>query len=238
MPLQRPTHDRPEHNRLKHDRQPQPHGPLVFDIRGLSPGVTRSEQRTVPAPAELGVQLVRIPEGSDTELDVRLEGVSEGVLVTASVLAPTAGQCARCLDEFSGVAKVAFQELFAYHPDSGPQRGVLDGDEPDSDEPDRYLLDGDRLDLEPAVRDALVLELPLAPLCAADCAGLCPECGVRLADAGPGHRHDADGSGVWAALRNFRATGSQEQASPDQDGSGQGGPDGPAQNGTARNGTG
>ena len=61
--------------------------------------------------------------------------------------------------------------------------------EASDDDADGYLLDGDLLDLEPALRDALVLELPLAPLCADDCPGLCSECGIRLAEAGDGHAH-------------------------------------------------
>ncbi len=83
---------------------------------------------------------------------------------------------ARCLDLFATATEVRFTELFAY--EAG-----------DDDADDEYLLDGDLLDLEPALRDALVLELPLAPLCADDCPGLCSECGVRLADAGAGHGH-------------------------------------------------
>ena len=72
------------------------------------------------------------------------------------------------------------EELFAY------QAG--------GDAPYDYLLDGDLLDLEPALRDALVLELPLSPLCSLDCPGLCGQCGVRLADAGAGHGHATDGA--------------------------------------------
>jgi uncharacterized protein len=181
-----------------------PRGPLVFDTRTLGPGAARSETRTAPAPAELGVELVSIPEGGDLDLDVQLEGVTEGVLVTATVSAPLAGECARCLEEFSSAMKVSFQELFAY--------------EATSEAEDGYLLDGDLLDLEPAVRDALVLELPLSPLCDVDCPGLCSECGVRLTEAGPGHGH-ADVSSVWAALKDFRAevagTGEQERSMPD-----------------------
>jgi len=166
--------------RSKHAKQHDPRRLLVFPTRTLGPGSVHSEMRTVPAPAELGVGLVGIPEGADLELDVQLEGVSEGVLVTASVLAPLAGECARCLEEFTSTTRVAFQELFT--------RDLAT--DADSDGTDLYLLDGDRLDLEPALRDALVLELPLSPLCAQDCAGLCVQCGVRLADAGPAHGHD------------------------------------------------
>jgi uncharacterized protein len=135
----------------------------------------RSETRRAPAPASLGVELVNVPEGAALELDVRFEGVAEGVLVTATVRAPLVGECARCLEEFASATEVRFTELYAYEADDEDAYG--------------YLLDGDLLDLEPALRDALVLELPLAPLCADDCPGLCSECGVRLADAGAEHGH-------------------------------------------------
>ncbi len=163
------------HANPKHSRRLNPHRPLVFDTRTLGPAAVRSETRTAPAPASLGVELVNVPEGAELELDVQLEGVAEGVLVTAAVRAPLVGECARCLEEFASATEVRFVELFAY--------------EAGEDDADGYLLDGDLLDLEPALRDALVLELPLAPLCADDCPGLCSECGVRLADAGAGHGH-------------------------------------------------
>lgn len=174
--------------KLKRSQRTDPRGPLVFDVRTLGSASARVEIRTVPAPAQLGSGLVRVPEGGDLELDVQLEEVTDGVLVTASVTAPLAGECARCLDEFSSVTQVRFQELFA------AQSGE-NGD-------DGYLLDGDLLDLEPALRDALVLELPLSPLCADDCPGLCAVCGERLAEAEPGHHHQGDG-GVWAVLKDL-----------------------------------
>ena len=164
----------------KHVKRLDPRAPLVFDTRALGPGSARTEDRTVPAPASLGVQLVSIPEGAELELHVQLEGLSEGALVTATATAPLAGECARCLDPFTSVTEVRLQELFVY--------------EPGSADADGYLLDGDLLDLEPALRDALVLELPLSPLCSGDCPGLCAECGIRLADAGAGHGHATDGA--------------------------------------------
>ena len=122
------------------------------------------------------------------ELDVQLEDVGDGVLVTALVTAPLVGECARCLDEFTSSTQVRFCELFA----------ATAGGSGD----DGYLLDGDLLDLEPALRDALVLDLPLSPLCRPDCAGLCSRCGIKLADAEPGHAHPDDG-GVWAVLKGL-----------------------------------
>jgi uncharacterized protein len=138
--------------------------------------------------------MVRVPSGASLELQVQLEEVTEGILVTADVVAPLAGECARCLDEFTSVTEVRFTELFA--------RQASDADD------DGYVLDGDLLDLEPALRDAVVLELPLSPLCAADCAGLCVTCGARLADADAGHSHRDDG-GVWAVLRNLVPDGAE-----------------------------
>lgn len=168
-----------------------PRRPLVFDTRGLGPGSARVEDRTVPAPAYLGVELVSIPEGADLQLHVQLEGVSEGTLVTATVRAPLTGECARCLDPFTSATEVRLQELYSYEAADG---GLTGSDADGGGGPDGYLLDGDLLDLEPALRDALVLELPIAPLCSADCPGLCVQCGVRLADAGAGHGHAVDGA--------------------------------------------
>jgi len=149
--------------------------PLVFDTRTLGPSAVRSITTTAAAPASLGVGLVGVPEGAELALDVQLARVSDGVLVTGAVRAPLVAECARCLDPFAATAEVRFTELFAH--------------EASDDDADGYLLDGDLLDLEPALRDALVLELPLAPLCAEDCPGLCSECGARLADAEAGHAH-------------------------------------------------
>jgi uncharacterized protein len=195
--------------KLNRSQRTGPRGPLVFDTRSLGPASARAETRTVPAPADLGSGLVHVPEGADLELDVQLEEVSEGVLVTATVDAPLAGQCARCLDEFTSSVQVRLQELFA-----------ADGSESGED---GYLLNGDLLDLELALRDALVLELPLSPLCAEDCTGLCVTCGIRLADAEPDHRHPDDG-GVWAVLKDLfpsdpaeQAGGTGEQAGPVSD---------------------
>jgi uncharacterized protein len=163
------------HGNHNHPRRLDPRSPFVFDTRTLGLAEVRSVDRTAPAPASLGVELVNVPEGADLELDVRLERVTDGVLVTGTVRAPLVGECARCLDLFASAMEVRFTELFTH--------------DASDDDADGYLLDGDLLDLEPALRDALVLELPLAPLCAEDCPGLCPECGVRLADAEAGHAH-------------------------------------------------
>jgi uncharacterized protein len=155
----------------------------------------RHERRFAPAPGALGTGLVKVPEGAEIQLEIDFEDVTEGVLVTAEVAAPLVGECARCLDEFTSSTQVRFQELYAI--------------EAGGSQDDEYLLDGDLLDLEPALRDALVLELPLSPLCAADCPGLCSTCGIRLAEAEPDHGHASDG-GVWAVLKGLFPDGAAE----------------------------
>jgi len=173
-------------------KHPRPHSPLVFDTRtlGRQPGTARSETRIVPAPVDLRVAMACVPSGADIKLTVLLEAVSEGVLVTAEATAPVTGECARCLEPTVSSVEVAFREL--YEPEGSP---ALAGDDSD-----RRFLRGELLDLEPAFRDAVVLALPLAPLCRPDCAGLCVECGVRLADAGPEHGHDRPLDPRWARL--------------------------------------
>jgi uncharacterized protein len=184
--------------KLKRSAKLDPRSPLVFDLATLGSASARLERRVVPAPADLGSGLVRVEPGASLQLEVQLEDVSEGVLVTAEVTAPLVGECARCLDEFTSTVVVRFQELFASEADGA-------GD-------DGYLLNGDMLNLEPALRDALVLELPLSPLCAEDCQGLCSVCGIRLATAEPGHEHQGDG-GVWAVLKDlFPADAAGESA--------------------------
>jgi uncharacterized protein len=167
-------------------------GDFVFDTRALGkrPGEFRDEKRTARAPDGLGSGLVLVPAGGDVALDLRFEAVSEGVYVTGTAVAPLAGECARCLDPLTSSIEVSFQELYRYLPDPG---------EDENDVEERFL-DGDHLDLEPAFRDAVVLALPLSPLCRDDCQGLCVECGAKLADAGPGHGHDGQVDPRWGLL--------------------------------------
>lgn len=169
--------------------------PWVFGTRelGRRPGALRTYSRTVSAPAEppLGLETIRVPPGGPVELEVRLESVTEGVYVSGSARAALEGECARCLDPIRDDISVELGELFAY-PDS-----VTD-ETTDADELPRVL--DDQVDVEQLVRDALVLDLPLAPLCRPDCAGLCVDCGVKWADLEPGHGHETLDP-RWAALR-------------------------------------
>jgi uncharacterized protein len=168
-----------------------PRAPLVLDTRelGRRPGSQREVSRTVPAPADLGIEVLRVPEGAPVELDLRTEAVMEGVLVTGTARAALEGECVRCLEPISDEIEVRFQELFVY-----------DDREVDPDEElEVSKLQDDLVDLEPLLRDAVVLALPFQPLCEDDCPGLCAECGARLADD-PDHSHGEPVDPRWAAL--------------------------------------
>jgi uncharacterized protein len=190
-------------------KSPQSHldarQPLVVDTTKLprQPGATRALTRSVPAPADLGLELIGVPEGSEIELDLVLTSVSEGVYVSGHVRGSLTGECGRCLGEISESFDVPIAELFAYA-DSTTEETT------DEDEVGR--MQGDLLNLEPAVRDAVVLTLPTNPLCRPDCPGLCPECGVHFDDLPADHSHDGVDS-RWAALRNL-STELPEAASP------------------------
>lgn len=160
-------------------------GPLVVDTHelGRRPGTERTITRTVDAPDDLGNDVFGVPEGSPIVLELRLEAVMDGVLVTGTASAQATGECVRCLDDLGEDLLVDVQELYLYD-DAGE---------------DEMALEDDLLDLEPVLRDAVVLALPLNPVCDPDCPGLCSECGARLADD-PGHTHGEVIDPRWAAL--------------------------------------
>jgi uncharacterized protein len=157
--------------------------PLVLNISrlGRRPGSMMTVSETVPSPMRIGLDLIAIDEGAPLDLDLRIESVSEGVLVSGTMSAPTAGQCARCLSPITGHVEISITELFAY-PDSATDETT------EADEVGRVV--NDTVDLEQPIIDAVGLALPFVPLCGPDCAGLCPDCGVPLATAEPGHQHD------------------------------------------------
>jgi uncharacterized protein len=200
------------HGTRKTSAHLDPHGQYVFDTRplGRQPGSTHAESPTVAAPPDLGVELAGVPEGAGIELDLRLEAVMEGVLVSGTARTKATGECARCLDPLTLDLEVGLQELFTYaaadDDDDVADYGGTIGEAAD----DVHHLDGDLLDLEPVLRDAVVLALPLAPLCREDCPGLCTECGARLADAGPGHGHGDGTDPRWAALNALAAPDQQD----------------------------
>lgn len=149
-------------------------------------GSQREVTFTAPAPADLGIDVIGVPEGDPIQFDLRLESVVEGVLVTGTARGRLVGECARCLVDIEDEFLADVQELYVY-PES----------EAEPDEASR--MEGDLIDLEPLLRDAVVLDLPFQPLCREECRGLCAECGADL-NADPEHGHDAPIDPRWEKL--------------------------------------
>jgi uncharacterized protein len=172
-----------------------PRSPYVFDLReqGRSPGTLREYRRSVPAPAGLALDLASVPEGEVLELDVRIESVTEGVLVTGTVTGPLNGECGRCLDPVRSEVVGEFVELFAYAESTTDET---------TDQDEVLRVQDDYIDLDPVVHDAVVLALPFTPLCRPDCGGLCPDCGEKLDDLPDGHTHDKIDP-RWAGLNRL-----------------------------------
>jgi uncharacterized protein len=176
-----------------------PRAPLVLDTHelGRRPGSQRFVTWSAPAPADLGIDVLGVPEGSPVELDLRLEAVMEGVLVTGTARAHLVGECARCLERLERDVEVELQELYSYDDERHPAG---------SDDVETSRLEDDYLDLEPLLRDMVVLALPFQPLCRDSCPGLCPRCGARLADD-PEHDHGSAVDPRWAALTTLTQPG-------------------------------
>jgi uncharacterized protein len=160
----------------------------------------RKVARTVPASGDMGTEVIGIPEGAELELKLRLEAVMEGVLVSGTVSGVAVGECIRCLEEVRLPLETSIAELFSY-----PDNRVAE----DEDE-DVRLVEEDLINLEPVLRDAVVLALPFQPVCREDCPGLCSECGALLADD-PDHKHDS-ADPRWAALQGILADGVPDSA--------------------------
>lgn len=189
--------------------------PLVFDTHelGRRPGALQRLNREIDAPKDLGIQgVIGVPEGAPVVLELRLESVMEGVLVTGTARARAKGECVRCLEPLEQELAADFQEMFSY-PDAD-DRGRVKAEPADDaeDDEDMLFIEDGLFDLESVLRDAVVLALPMQPVCQDDCPGLCSECGARLADD-PEHHHDAVDI-RWAALQGL--AGSLEPGEKDE----------------------
>jgi len=162
--------------------------PYVIGVHDLihRPGEMREQAVSVIAPEKLGEGLVSVAAGERIDLDLAFESIHDGILVSADASTTATGVCGRCLRDIALPVQVDFQELFAYS----------------SEEAFDFEVHDDHVDLEPLVRDAVVLALPFQPVCQPDCPGLDPETGERLADRPePTSREPADPR--WSALATY-----------------------------------
>ncbi len=185
--------------------RPNPASPWVFDTRLLvrQPGVMKRLQTTLTSDEKMGIEVFAVPAGEPVTLNLRFESVVEGVLVSGTAISRATGECARCLGPIERPVGADLRELYAY-PNSATAQT--------NDDDEVAVLQDDLIDLEELVRDEIVVQMPLAPLCRPDCAGLCPTCGERVDDLEPGHNHEILDP-RWAALRNQFGT---QSSSPEK----------------------
>ncbi|MGQ1839750.1 YceD family protein [Kocuria turfanensis] len=166
--------------------------PLIIDVRDLEhrPGTMRRLEKVVPAPKDFGNALIGAPEGSDIELELRLESVHDGILVSGTAAVDIHGECSRCLDPIDYDLDVDVQELYLF------DAATTGGEDVEDDQ--MYEVQDEKIDLEPMLRDAVITQLPFQPVCREDCQGLCAQCGARLEDD-PGHHHEVLDP-RWSAL--------------------------------------
>jgi uncharacterized protein len=165
--------------------------PYSINVRDLlhRPGEMHEESLAIDSPEKLGEGLISVAAGTAIDLDVRLESVHEGILVSGEASTVATGVCGRCLIDIAEGVQIDFQELFAYS----------------SGEAFDFEVHDDHVDLEPLVRDAVVLSLPFQPVCRPDCPGLDPETGERLADL-PDREPTKTIDTRWSALADFPAS--------------------------------
>jgi len=164
-------------------------------------GEMREYQLDIPAPFRVGVPLIAVPEGDLIELDIRCESVTEGVLVTAELYTVALGECIRCLDPVEITVDRTVQELYRYEPtdDKGKKSRKKTEEVDDLDEDDLLYMEGEVANLELPILDAIILSLPVNPLCDEDCMGLCPRCGEKWESLPEDHAHD-EVDARWAGL--------------------------------------
>jgi len=172
--------------------------PLLLDLHALGrhPGEQLVRHMELPAPPDLAVGMIGVPEGSPVVMDLTCQSAGDGILVEGTARVGLRGQCARCLADFDRDQTFDLQELYFY-PGRGPEPDEIE----DGDDDVNYVED-ESVDLDPLLREAIVLSLPFSPLCRPDCAGLCPVCGADL-NENPAHAHEAETDARWAKLSDL-----------------------------------
>ena len=176
-------------------------GPFVFPVREIvrRPGEMREHESTVTLAEHWGEGLVSVEDGAELDLDVRLESVHEGILVTGEAATTYRGECGRCLNPIEEPVEVEFQELFAYP----------------GEEANDFEVQDDHVDLETLVRDAIVLALPFQPVCQPDCPGLDPETGERKTGS-TGTEPEAPIDPRWSVLQQITDQGNAADRAPEE----------------------
>ena len=167
----------------------------IHDLK-RQPGEMLEVRRTFANPERIGIDVIAIERDEELSIAGKVESVSTGVLATFTITSVATGECVRCLDQIAWPIHANIQELFFY---SIPA-------DLDEDEDAPLLIVEEKIDVLPPIRDAVILDLPLAPHCSEDCLGLCPDCGEKVADNPTGHDHQSVDP-RWAKLRDITGIG-------------------------------
>jgi uncharacterized protein len=134
--------------------------PLVLDITPLKrqPGRQFPFRLSLPAPASIRLITAEV-EARELHLDLLVESVGLQLVATGSIRVDWVGPCRRCLEDQHGTTDLFVKEVFEKVPVEG----------------ETYALAEDEVDLEPMVRESVLLGLPVAPLCSPTCPGPDPE---------------------------------------------------------------
>ena len=166
-------------------------------------GELKEYQLDIETVTRIGVPLIAVQEGDVIEVDVRLESVTEGILLSAEIYAVAHGECIRCLDPVEVVIDRKIQELYRYEPTNEKgRRKRRDDEDVDLDGEEELQMEGDLMNLEIPIIDAIILTLPVNPLCSQDCLGLCPDCGEKWESLPQGHAHEVIDA-RWSGLEEL-----------------------------------
>ena len=177
--------------------------PFLFSCHDLPrrAGEMREYELTFDEHEPMGVPLLAIPSDGEIYVDLRVEAVEQGVLATGEVSGVAIGECTRCLEPVTFDIDERFQELYHYQVDYRQRPKAKEIDVQDEDE--LLEMEGDLINLDGPIRDALILNLPVNPLCSEDCEGLCQGCGVKWAQLPDDHAHAAADI-RWAGLTDWK----------------------------------
>jgi uncharacterized protein len=161
---------------------------LLKDVADLLRRPGASEPARLRAHIDgLRMDLIEIP--GDIEADLRFDSIVEGIAVSGTIDVEARGVCSRCTDPITFHVQTRVDEAFTV--DAAP-------------DDETYPITQEMIDLEPLLRDAILLSLPLHPLCRPDCDGLCPVCGEARATSTCGHDTKPNDP-RWDALKALRA---------------------------------
>ncbi|MEM7093915.1 MAG: DUF177 domain-containing protein [Actinomycetota bacterium] len=161
--------------------------PFVVDITPLKrqPGVQRPFDPTLAPPDGMALATAEV-RATELGFDLQLEVAGEELIAQGTIDIGWTGPCRRCLEDQHEVDAVEVREIFQKVPVEG----------------ETYFLDKDQVDLEPMVREVVLLHLPVAPLCREDCAGPDPDRYATsvVSDEEPDDDGEAPIDPRWAAL--------------------------------------